>query len=215
MGFTTILAIASVGMQAIGASKAAKAQKSVSQANAAQAAENARIAKEERIPMCQDCGLAVVFAEVGQDVHLVGGDFDQAINAGIREAIHPIICQIDQDVILQPGWLAQVLEHLVCVHDVERRVVVVERVHVAHGERDQGVVGGREVARRGRDDVVGHVDAQHLAGEHPPGEVGADRARAAADVEQRPERRKRTREAGEQACRRRGMTAMSAPAVFS
>ena len=47
--------------------------------------ENARIAKEERIPMCQDCGLAVVFAEVGQDVHLVGGDFDQAINAGIRQ----------------------------------------------------------------------------------------------------------------------------------
>lgn len=34
-----------------------------------------------------------------------------AINAGIREATHPIICQIDQDVILQPGWLAQVLEH--------------------------------------------------------------------------------------------------------
>ena len=46
MGFTTILAIASVGMQALGASKAAKAQKSVAQANAAQAAENARIAKE-------------------------------------------------------------------------------------------------------------------------------------------------------------------------
>ncbi len=34
-----------------------------------------------------------------------------AINAGIREAAHPIICQVDQDVILQPGWLAQVLEH--------------------------------------------------------------------------------------------------------
>ena len=47
--------------------------------------ENARIAKEERIPMCQDCGLAVVFAEVGQDVHLVGGDFAEAINAGIRQ----------------------------------------------------------------------------------------------------------------------------------
>jgi len=47
--------------------------------------ENARIAKEERIPMCQDCGLAVVFAEIGQDVHLVGGDFYQAVNAGIRQ----------------------------------------------------------------------------------------------------------------------------------
>jgi fumarate hydratase subunit alpha len=47
--------------------------------------ENARIAKEERIPMCQDCGLAVVFAELGQDVHLVGGDFEAAIHEGVRQ----------------------------------------------------------------------------------------------------------------------------------
>ncbi len=47
--------------------------------------ENARIAREERIPMCQDCGLAVIFAEIGQDVHLVGGDFTAAINEGIRQ----------------------------------------------------------------------------------------------------------------------------------
>jgi fumarate hydratase subunit alpha len=47
--------------------------------------ENARIAREERIPLCQDCGLAVVFAEVGQDVHLVGGDFEPAIHEGIRQ----------------------------------------------------------------------------------------------------------------------------------
>lgn len=47
--------------------------------------ENARIAREELIPICQDCGLAVVFAEVGQEVHLVGGDFNQAIEEGIRQ----------------------------------------------------------------------------------------------------------------------------------
>jgi fumarate hydratase subunit alpha len=47
--------------------------------------ENARLAQEERVPMCQDCGLAVIFAEVGQDVHLVGGDFEAAINEGIRQ----------------------------------------------------------------------------------------------------------------------------------
>ena len=41
--------------------------------------ENARIAQEHRIPICQDCGLTVVFAEVGQDVHLVGGDFETYI----------------------------------------------------------------------------------------------------------------------------------------
>jgi fumarate hydratase subunit alpha len=47
--------------------------------------ENARITKEGHVPLCQDCGLAVVFAEVGQDVHLVGGDFAEAINEGIRQ----------------------------------------------------------------------------------------------------------------------------------
>ncbi len=47
--------------------------------------ENARIAKVEGIPLCQDCGLAVVFAELGQDVHLVGGSFEDAINEGVRQ----------------------------------------------------------------------------------------------------------------------------------
>jgi len=47
--------------------------------------ENARIAREERIPICQDCGLAVVFVELGQDVHLVGGSFQEAIQEGVRQ----------------------------------------------------------------------------------------------------------------------------------
>ncbi len=47
--------------------------------------ENARIAREQMIPICQDCGLAVVFAELGQEVHLVGGDLNEAIQAGVRQ----------------------------------------------------------------------------------------------------------------------------------
>ncbi|MFZ0052797.1 MAG: fumarate hydratase [Desulfobaccales bacterium] len=47
--------------------------------------ENASIAREERVPLCQDCGLAVVFVELGQDVHLVGGSFETAIHEGIRQ----------------------------------------------------------------------------------------------------------------------------------
>ncbi len=47
--------------------------------------ENARIAREERIPLCQDCGLAVIFAEVGQDVRLEGGDFEAALQEGVRQ----------------------------------------------------------------------------------------------------------------------------------
>ncbi len=47
--------------------------------------ENARIAKDEMIPICQDTGVAVVFIELGQDVHLVGGDLKEAIQEGVRQ----------------------------------------------------------------------------------------------------------------------------------
>ena len=47
--------------------------------------ENAQIASQEHIPLCQDCGLAVIFAEVGQDVHFVGGDFEAALQEGVRQ----------------------------------------------------------------------------------------------------------------------------------
>lgn len=47
--------------------------------------ENHKIAAEEQMPMCQDTGVAVVFVELGQDVHLVGGDFNEAINEGVRQ----------------------------------------------------------------------------------------------------------------------------------
>jgi len=49
--------------------------------------ENAGIAKNELIPICQDTGLAIVFAEIGQDVHVVGGDLKEAINNGIKNAV--------------------------------------------------------------------------------------------------------------------------------
>lgn len=47
--------------------------------------ENARIAREEKAPICQDCGLAVIFIEIGQDVHITGGDLNAAINEGVRQ----------------------------------------------------------------------------------------------------------------------------------
>ncbi len=47
--------------------------------------ENARISRETGLPLCQDTGFAVVFAELGQDVHLVGGDLTAAVNEGIRQ----------------------------------------------------------------------------------------------------------------------------------
>lgn len=48
--------------------------------------ENIEAAKTYNVPICQDTGLAVVFVELGQDVHVTGGDFEEAINAGVRNA---------------------------------------------------------------------------------------------------------------------------------
>jgi fumarate hydratase subunit alpha len=48
--------------------------------------ENARIAAADKIPLCQDCGTAVVFLEVGQDLHIVGGDLYAAVDEGVRQA---------------------------------------------------------------------------------------------------------------------------------
>ena len=46
--------------------------------------ENLKIAREDRIPICQDTGMAVVFADIGQDVHVKGGYIEDAIQEGVR-----------------------------------------------------------------------------------------------------------------------------------
>ena len=47
--------------------------------------ENMEIAEREQIPICQDTGMAVVFIKVGQEVHITGGNLEDAINQGVRE----------------------------------------------------------------------------------------------------------------------------------
>ena len=46
--------------------------------------ENYNIADQENVPICQDTGMACVFLEIGQDVHLVDGDLTEAVNEGVR-----------------------------------------------------------------------------------------------------------------------------------
>jgi len=45
--------------------------------------ENGRMAQEEKLPICQDTGFAIVFVEMGQEVRITGGDFYEAINSGV------------------------------------------------------------------------------------------------------------------------------------
>jgi fumarate hydratase subunit alpha len=47
--------------------------------------ENLDIAGKDMIPICQDTGMAVLFMEIGQDVHLTGGDLEEAVNAGVKK----------------------------------------------------------------------------------------------------------------------------------
>ena len=47
--------------------------------------ENLKIARQDKIPICQDTGMAVVFMEVGQEVHIEGGSLADAVNQGVRE----------------------------------------------------------------------------------------------------------------------------------
>lgn len=48
--------------------------------------KNAEIARDEKLPLCQDCGVALVFMEIGQDIIFTGGDLTTAINEGVRQA---------------------------------------------------------------------------------------------------------------------------------
>ena len=47
--------------------------------------ENLKIAGEDAIPICQDTGMAVVFIDIGQDVHIIGNNLEDAINEGVRQ----------------------------------------------------------------------------------------------------------------------------------
>ena len=48
-------------------------------------AENMDVAREKNLPVCQDTGMAIIFAEIGQDIHFTGGSFEDAVNEGVRQ----------------------------------------------------------------------------------------------------------------------------------
>lgn len=97
--------------------------------------ENARIAREEVVPMCQDTGFAVVFVELGQEVHLVGGDLKEAINEGVRQGY-------------QEGYLRKSTCHPFTRNNTGDNTPAVIHVDVASGDRLRLIVvpkgGGSE-----------------------------------------------------------------------
>jgi fumarate hydratase subunit alpha len=75
-----------LGADVVGALRAARDEEvsPMGRAVLEQLLENARVARENHVPLCQDTGLTVVFLEVGQDVTVIGGDLGQAIQEGVR-----------------------------------------------------------------------------------------------------------------------------------
>ena len=87
-----------------------------------QLVENAEIAQSDRVPICQDTGLALVFVELGQDAHIVGGDLYEAINEGVRQ-----------------GYLQGYLRKSIVRHPLDRvntgdNTPAVIHVEIVHGE---------------------------------------------------------------------------------
>lgn len=62
-----------------------KEEKDLSKSVMSDLLENLKCAKELNIPICQDTGMAVIFAEIGQDVHITNGSFENAVNEGVRQ----------------------------------------------------------------------------------------------------------------------------------
>jgi len=62
-----------------------KEESPVGQAILGDILKNAEIAKKNRVPMCQDTGMTVVFVEIGQEIYIEGGSLEEAINEGIRQ----------------------------------------------------------------------------------------------------------------------------------
>lgn len=66
--------------------KARKTEESeIGQQTLDQILDNAKLAKEEQIAICQDCGATVIYLEIGQDAHLTGGDLYKAVNDGVKD----------------------------------------------------------------------------------------------------------------------------------
>jgi fumarate hydratase subunit alpha len=131
--------------------------------------ENARIARENDMPICQDCGLAVVFLDLGQEVHIVGGDLYEAINEGVRRGY--------RDGYLRKSAAAQPFSARVNTGDntpaiIHTRIVPGDQVHITVAPKGGGSENMSRLAMltpaAGRQGVIDFVvEAVDKAGANP------------------------------------------------
>jgi len=131
--------------------------------------ENARVASEQQLPLCQDCGLAVVFLELGQEVHIVGGDLNEAIARGVRRGY--------QDGYLRKSVVAQPFSARVNTKDntppiIHTAIVPGDKLHLIVAPKGGGSENMSQLAMLkpadGREGVIRFVvDSVRRAGANP------------------------------------------------
>jgi fumarate hydratase subunit alpha len=94
--------------------------------------ENAQIAREGVFPLCQDCGTAVVFLDVGQDAHIVGGDLRAAVEEGVRRGyaqayLRKSMVEQPFTVRINTGDNTPAVLHTEIVHGESLRIVVMSK----------------------------------------------------------------------------------------
>lgn len=95
--------------------------------------ENDLLAKERKMPICQDTGMAVIFMEIGQDVHFIGGDVNAAIENGVRRAYRDGCFRAS---VLSPLERINTKDNTPAV--VHMRIVPGERVHITAAPKGFG-----------------------------------------------------------------------------
>lgn len=130
--------------------------------------ENAELAARKEVPVCQDTGMAVIFAEVGQECHIVDGDFEAAINEGVRQGY--VEGNLRLSVVSDPMRRVNTNDNTPAI--IHTSIVPGDQVHITVAPKGFGSENMSAIKMftpsATRDDVIGFiVDTMSRAGSNP------------------------------------------------
>ena len=130
--------------------------------------KNAEIADSKEVPICQDTGMAVIFAEIGQDCHIVDGDFETAINEGVRRGY--VDGYLRLSVVSDPMRRVNTNDNTPAI--IHTSIVPGDQIHITVAPKGFGSENMSAIKMftpaATRDDVVGFiVDTMSKAGSNP------------------------------------------------